>query len=380
MSKAYEYVQKLAEEIGPRGSCTPEEKRAGDYIQDQFTQMGLATRVETFKAVTSFSWAFGLLYLLFVIAAIIFPFNNQAALGVALFALIAFYLESNTFPIITRVLPKRGSQNIIADLPARSKTIRRVVVMAHYDSSRSALSFSPQMVKGFRRSYLMMVGSMALITLVYVVGVWSGMNPRIFWYISLPPAIYLFFAFLLLAHRELTGVYTPGGNDNASGVSVLLEVGRVLAHLPLLTTSVTLLATGAEESGTNGALDYLRKNRPPQDTYFINLDNLGIGKVSVITAEGILGTKPSVPELVSAARTVAQEKGLEVDFRPYSLLTTDGTVTLMRKYPTMGVMAFDEEGLLPNWHWPTDRAEYVQPANLETSKELVLGVLRKLES
>jgi hypothetical protein len=379
MSKAYEHVRKLAEEIGPRGSCTPEEKRASEYIQDQFTQMGLDTRVETFKAVTSFSWAFGLLYLLFVIAAVVFPFNNQAALGIALFALIAFYLESNTFPIITRVLPKRGSQNIIADLPARSKAIRRVVVMAHYDSSRSALSFSPQMVKGFRRSYLMMVGSMALITLAYVAGVWSGMNPSIFWYISLPPAIYLFFAFLLLAHRELAGVYTPGGNDNASGVSVLLEVGRVLAHLPLLTTSVTLLATGAEESGTNGALDYLKKNRPPQDTYFINLDNLGIGKVSVITAEGILGTKPSAPELVSTARTVAQEKGLVVDFRPYSLLTTDGTVTLMRKYPTMGVMAFDEEGLLPNWHWPTDRAEYVQPANLEIAKELVLGVLRKLE-
>lgn len=380
MSKAYEHVRKLAEEIGPRGSCTLEEKRAGEYIQDRFGQMGLATRVETFKAVTSFSWAFGLLYLLFVIAAVIFPFNNQVALGIALFALNAFYLESNTFPFITKILPKRESRNIIADVPARSKAIRQVVIMAHYDSSRSALSFSPQMVKGFRRSYLLMVGSMVLITLAYAAGVWSGLSPDLFWYISLPPALYLFFAVLLLVHREVKGVYTPGGNDNASGLSVLLEVGNVLTHLPLLTTSVTLLATGAEESGTNGALDFIKKHRPPQNTYFINLDNLGIGKVSVITKEGILGMKPSAPELISAAKAVAQEKGLDVDFRPYNLLTTDATVTLMRKYPTMGIMAFDEDGLLPNWHWPTDRAEFVQPENLETAKELVLGVLRKLES
>ncbi|HEY8344192.1 MAG TPA: M20/M25/M40 family metallo-hydrolase, partial [Bacillota bacterium] len=336
--------------------------------------------VETFKAVTSFSWAFGLLYLLFVIAAVIFPFNNQVALGIALFALNAFYLESNTFPFITKILPKRESRNIIADVPARSKAIRQVVIMAHYDSSRSALSFSPQMVKGFRRSYLLMVGSMVLITLAYAAGVWSGLSPDLFWYISLPPALYLFFAVLLLVHREVKGVYTPGGNDNASGLSVLLEVGNVLTHLPLLTTSVTLLATGAEESGTNGALDFIKKHRPPQNTYFINLDNLGIGKVSVITKEGILGMKPSAPELISAAKAVAQEKGLDVDFRPYNLLTTDATVTLMRKYPTMGIMAFDEDGLLPNWHWPTDRAEFVQPENLETAKELVLGVLRKLES
>ncbi|HBG17693.1 MAG TPA: hypothetical protein DDW93_13005, partial [Firmicutes bacterium] len=35
---------------------------------------------------------------------------------------------------------------------------------------------------------------------------------------------------------------------------------------------------------------------------------------------------------------------------------------------------------LPNWHWPTDRAEFVDPSNLEEAKELVLGIIRKLES
>jgi hypothetical protein len=53
---------------------------------------------------------------------------------------------------------------------------------------------------------------------------------------------------------------------------------------------------------------------------------------------------------------------------------------LMRNYPTVSLMAFDEEGLLPNWHWPTDQASFVNPDNLDAAKELVLGILRKLES
>lgn len=380
MSQVFEHVKVLAAEIGPRGSCTEEEKKASEYIFEEFSKSGLQPRREEFKAVTSFSWTFGLIYLLFVLAAVIYPAGRSWAFGLSLLGLAAFYLESNTFPFLSRFLPKKPSANIIAEVPARSKAIRKVVVMAHYDSSRSALSFSPDMVKNFRVTYLLMVGAMVLMTIFYALGLWTGLNPKLFWYLSLPPALYLLFALLLLIHRELTGEYTPGANDNASGVSVLLEVGRVLARLSLLTTSVTLVATGAEESGTNGALAFLKKIRPAKETFFINLDNLGSGKLTVITAEGILGARPSSPELLSFARAVAKEKGLEVDFRPYNLLTTDGTVTLLRGYPTLGIMAFDENGLLPNWHWPTDRAEYVQPDNLEKAKELVLGIIRKLES
>ena len=140
------------------------------------------------------------------------------------------------------------------------------------------------------------------------------------------------------------------------------------------------MATGAEESGTNGALAYLRRHRPSKDTYVINLDNLGIGHLTVVTAEGILGAKAASPELLSLAKTVAAEKNLALRFAPYHLLTTDGTVFLMRNYPAVSLMAFDEEGLLPNWHWPTDQVSFVNPENLNAAKELVLGILRKLES
>jgi hypothetical protein len=380
MSRAYQHVQYLAEKIGPRGSCTAAERAAADYINAELSQLNLELTEDPFTAVTSFSWVFGLIDLLFIIAALLFPLQPMFAFIIALVTFFAFVLETSTFPFLSIFLPKKKSQNLVARVPARSKKIRKVIITAHYDSSRSALNFSPQMVKGFRRSYLLMVAAMILEVILYALGALTTILPTtLLWYLSLPGALYLLFTLLTLLHREIFGKYTPGANDNASGVAVLLEVAKVLSRLPLLTSEVTLVATGAEESGTNGALAYLRQHRPSKDTYVINLDNLGTGRLTVVTQEGILGVKPSSPELLTCAQEVAAEKKVELEFAPYHLLTTDGTVFLMRGYRTVSLMAFDEEGLIPNWHWPTDQATYVDPVNLDAAKELVLGILRRIE-
>ena len=380
MSRAYQHVKSLAEKIGPRGSCTAQESKAADYIETELKKMNYQTSRETFQTVTSFSWTFSVIYLLFIIAAVIFPSKPNWGFILVLFASVSFYLEANTFPLISQLLPKKTSQNIIAAVPARSKTLRKVLIIAHYDSSRSALFFSPKRVKGFRRTYLLLVGAISLQLLLYALGVFTTIQPILLWVLSLPSVLYLLGTLLLFIHRELCGEYTPGANDNASGVAVLLEVAKALACFPLLTTTVTLIATGAEESGTNGALDYLRRHRPDKNTYVINLDNLGSGHLTAVTQEGILGRKTASPELLDFAKQTAEEKRINLQLAPYHLLTTDGTVFLFRGYPTVSLMAFDDQRLLPNWHWPTDRAEFVNPANLDAAKELVLGIVRKLES
>lgn len=380
MSQAYQHVRRLAEEIGPRGSCTETEQKAAAYLKEEMSRSGLTVKEETFQAVTSFSWVFSLINLLFIGAVLLFPSRPNWGLILALFAFLTFTLEASTYPFLSPLLPKKKSQNLVAQVPARSKPIRKAIITAHYDSSKSALNFSPKMVKGFRRNYLLMVGAMVLEVILFALGALTTLPKMLLWFLSLPGAFYLFFTLLTLIHREVAGQYTPGANDNASGVAVLLEIGKALTRFPLLTTEVTLVATGAEESGTNGALAFLRQHRPPLDTYIINLDNLGTGHLTAVTQEGILGAKASSPELLSFAQTVAAEKNIPLQTAPYHLLTTDGTVFLMRGYPTVTLMAFDDEGLLPNWHWPTDRAEFVNPQNLDNAKELVLGILRKLES
>src|SRR5690554_4993444 len=101
MSQAYQYVRYLAEKIGPRGSCTEAEKKAAAYLKAEMSRSGLEANEESFKAVTSFSWVFGLILLLFIIAALIFPTWPNWGLVLALFAFIAFALETSTFPFLS---------------------------------------------------------------------------------------------------------------------------------------------------------------------------------------------------------------------------------------------------------------------------------------
>jgi len=54
-------------------------------------------------------------------------------------------------------------------------------------------------------------------------------------------------------------------------------------------------------------------------------------------------------------------------------------VPIVRGYKAMSIMAFDERGVLPNWHWPTDTVENIDRAALENAFKLVVGVVRKLD-
>lgn len=379
MSYLLRHLEELSVRIGPRGSATPAEAQAAEYICGELESMGLDTQKEPFKSVTSFSWPFLIIYALFPLSAAAFLLKPMAGLGLAALGLILFYLESNTFPILSSYLPGRPSQNVRAVIPARSKAVRRVVVTAHYDSSRWGLNFKPGMVESFRSSYLLMFGAMVMMVLLFALGVLLPTPPMIIGIIALLPALFLLITIGFLIHREIVGRHTHGANDNASGTAVLLEVARALAKNPPATIEVEIVATGCEEAGTVGMIQYLKKHYVPKHTLFINLDNLGAGKLAVITEEGLLMPKKASSTLLDAAKESVNIKNLPVDFRPYKLLTTDATAVMVRGYGAVGVMGIDEKGLLPNWHWVTDTFENVIPENLENARELVLGILRELE-
>ena len=380
MSNAIRHLKTLSVDIGPRGSGTAEEAKAAEYIEDCLRGDGLEPERESFSTVTSFSWSFLTIYSLFVLAAAIFFWRPTWGLALSCLGLVTFILESNTFPILSSHLPGKPSQNIRAIIKPRSKAIRNVVICAHYDSSRWALNFSPSMVGNFRQSYLMMFGSMLLMVGLYSIAIVTPIFHIYFGIVGVLPAIVLLITMGFLIHREFVGEYTHGANDNASGVSVLLEVARTLAKNPPTTVNVEILATGAEEAGTVGMINYLRRHHIDKNTLFINLDNLGAGRLTVITKEGILGSKNSSPILLSAAHETVSLKKLPVDFRPYHLLTTDATAVMMRRFGAMGIMGIDAQGQLPNWHWFTDTFENVKPDNLENARELVLGIIRHLEA
>jgi len=374
-----ETVHVLAEQIGPRGSASSAERKAAGYIARRMREAGLRVKMEPFAGLPSFSPTYSFIYGGFLLAALLYPLSPVASFALALLSLLAFVTEINARETISRLLPKGASQNVVGVRPPQQEARRRIILTAHYDSSKAALLFHPAMVSGFRRSFLMMVGAMAIIFLLSLVGLFRPLGWL--WYIELVCGLYLGVSVLLMVHREVFMEHTPGANDNASGVAVMLAAVEELGELA--NSELWAVATGCEESGLGGMQAFMREHSSEFDkdsTYFINLDNLGAGKAAYITSEGALFPVSSDRELLKLAGEVVNEEGLDVEARPYHLLTTDALVPLVRGYKAMSVMAFDEQGLLPNWHWHTDQVENLDFGTMENALRLVVGLVRKLDA
>lgn len=389
MHPLMKHVHRLSVQIGPRGSGTPREAEAADWLVQRFKAMGYQASVNTFRTVGSFSYV-QMFFFGGILAAFGLSFVHPL-LGVllALPLLVLYVLDVETRFSIAPYFAKRASQNIRAwreddatshiRITGDEERLDSIVIMAHYDSSRAALNFHPKMVKGFRSSFFLVFASLAAITFFLVLRSIPALAPwetPLTW-ASVPFAAYLVIVLLMLAHRELFCQYTPGANDNASGVAVMLGVAARLAKHPLPGLNVEFVATGAEEAGTFGCLDYIKQYGLEGKT-FINLDNLGQGQLFAAEAEGIIRRYPADSELLSQIQQVAQAKpALPIAIRPYRLLTTDATPILVRGGRAVSIMACAEDGSLPNWHWITDTSSHVEPQNLKLAEELVYRILQE---
>ena len=380
MMPLMDHIYNLSVKIGKRGTTTEGEYRARDYIKDAFDRMGIQNSVEQFKTVTSFSYPYILIYLTSVAGAVCLLLHRPVvSILLTGIGAVAFFLENTSFPLAASLLPKRTSSNVIGYIPAGKHDKNRVIVTAHYDSSRSGIMFSPKFVKGFRNTFIGLVisiFSMFILTALYWVTrvVWLKVLVAI---LALDPLVTI----ALLLHRELEGDYTHGANDNASGVGVLLGIAERFKQETLADTELYLVATGAEEVGMAGMASFVKQHqRILDDARIINIDNCGAGEVAYIIEEGMIKKFAADHGMVALADQL-RSKGFEnVNSRVFTSMSTDALVPLARGYRAMSIMAFDHEGTIPNWHWETDVFENVQPATVNLAYEFISGLIKAIDA
>lgn len=239
MAEQSPYLVELAEGIGPRPATSDAEVRAADYISGVFTGRGLPVETQEFDSPRTYSWAFVIYHVLTIVAAVI---SRQPVLTIPaliLSALVAIVMRSDldTRWGLSALMPKGPSQNVIAKhepKQRRGERLRRVVVVAHYDSARASLAFSPGLVKNFRLSF----GLMKWVTYLVPVLIATELIPaihrfdRVDWYVTMAVSAYLLIPLFINVHRELFMRATPGANDNASGVAAMLGVMERLVPEP----------------------------------------------------------------------------------------------------------------------------------------------------
>jgi glutaminyl-peptide cyclotransferase len=152
----------------------------------------------------------------------------------------------------------------------------------------------------------------------------------------------------------------PGANDGASGVAVLLELGRVLPRD--LDKQIWLVFFDAEDQGQIPGWDWILGSRAFVESLTQDPDAMVLVDMIGDADLNIYYERNSNPELSQEIWSLAARLGYEQQFIPtpkYSILD-DHTPFLERGIPAVDLIDFD----YPYWHTLADTADKVSPASL----------------
>ncbi|GIW27288.1 MAG: aminopeptidase [Meiothermus sp.] len=250
------------------------------------------------------------------------------------------------------------SQNLLTQTGQGRKTL---VLMAHYDTAKTFFLYHPRQVRFFRRNFL---ANAAFATALP----FGALLP----WVSQILGLYFLVQAALLTLRELREPYVNGANDNATGVVVAVGLFEELAQNPLPDFRVILALTGSEEVGAKGAEYLVRSGRIPPDALVLNIDNVGKGALFYAVGEGMLVYHAYRGTLRERAAVLPGARPLE-----YRLAFFDTRPFAARGIPCLTLIRL-ENGLPPNWHWPTDQAEGVDWSQVEETLDYALRLVQQL--
>ncbi|MBM4424312.1 MAG: M28 family peptidase [Chloroflexi bacterium] len=390
---ALKHVEHLTNTIGPRGSATPEEKKAHEYCKQVLEGLGYEAHWEEFYSPVSGWHPFALALGLVTLADVLFVALRQtpnaqmgaaAAALIGLFAVVSFFLQiTHRENPLRWFLPMAKSQNVWAAAKPRGEVKRRIVVVGHVDTHRTALAMqSPALWQVFQ--ILTTASSVINIALVglFIYGIVSP-EP-----ILRVIAMYLGLVLIVGLVFTLQPDFTPfvkGGNDNATGAAAVLALAERLKREPLTNTEVFLVNTGCEEVHHYGMADWIKRHAADaRDADYLVLDNIG-GKnsqLNYVTEESILLPYKSDPKLVQIAETVAKEDA-ELAAQPFVYRGLDSELSTCAHLGqrTLGLLNFDPKTKMPpHFHTAHDDFDNVDPALLDQSERFAWAIMQKIDS
>ena len=380
MSNAMEYTRYLADKIGYRLSGTEGERSASNYIKEVLDRLGIESQKESFQFCRGPIHPYMIILTISLIGGLFSPSYKFLGFLFTSMGAVAFHMEYHYRSWFLRRSLQGDSENVIGKIPSKAeKPSRRIVISAHYDSSRAGLVFHPRIVGNFRVfSLLTLIGVFGLPVFIICGEV---IFSSFFGFLRSVSVLWIILVLLMMLQRELDGKKGSGANDNASGVGVMLSLAENIAAQPLEKTEVWIAATSCEDAGMAGMRSFLsRHEQEMQDALIINVSNVGAGFLKYITGEGMLKVYPSDPELLLFSAEVVRETP-EISLVPheYRTLPTAAHAALVGGYRAMSVMALDEEGVIPNWRWETDTVENLEEQNLLEAEKFLNLLIKKLD-
>lgn len=374
--RAAEHVSVLAEDIGPRPAGSPPLRRAQAYLEKQLTRWGYRVDYAPFSY-SRHPWL-GLIYpaagLLLLGGSLVFTRRPGLTIGMPLLGAV--------LPQISRVVIQSGggdkrSRNLTAEQGGREGD-PVLVCCAHLDTAPALPYRHPGLIwlHSHRLTiYQRAAVGLALFSIFRLLG--APVLPEVRSGVIALCALVGGWMVLseLLSRGRRDPAYSPGGNDNASGVGVLLALAEVLAQHPAENLRVQFLFTDAEETGLDGARAASRK-LDPEGTRVINVDQVGAGRdLCFVRREGTVlpqRTDPALNDLLRdvhpAIRPLTHTRRAG-DYRPF----------LRAGFRTAALEMTGSDLARRAYHTVRDTAKVVEGEALGLTAEVLAGVIRQLD-
>ncbi|MEM3402235.1 MAG: M28 family peptidase [Candidatus Hadarchaeales archaeon] len=291
--KAFEHIDRLSYEIGPRLAGTRGERMGADYVQQQFNEMGLKPEIHPFTFVSR--------WLKRKVAAVVLSAAFLLSLVLSpLVSLILWAIACASWFFLDFLLPRRKSQNIVVRVGDKNAE-RRVALMAHIDTAPCGKRVHPS-VKIIAPLLVIIFLTLLAVRHFYGLSRWE-----VIWLIC-GAAIFPLTAMIFNSGR--IGKVSPGANDDAAGVATLLEVARAWKGILPQKTEALFIVTGGEEEGLKGARSLVREGTVPRDTWILNLDGIGFGsQMYILEGNGIIFPTTTDKEVNKILMEAAERAG-----------------------------------------------------------------------
>ena len=319
------------------------------------------------------------------LAALFIPGKGSQLLAILLNSLggWAMFAELDFQPHWAKLLirPKKTG-NVLADIQPALLVKRHLVLCAHLDTHRTPIFYSsPTWHKLFSFLVLLALISMVLGGLVFFLQ--NALDWAFLRWITAGIFPFQLFSLALVVSADFTP-HSPGANDNASGVGVIMGLAARLREEPLQTTAVRLLFTDCEETGSWGMRYYLEgyPQQPGEEWVFIVLDEVGLENIIYLRADGLIRKHKTHPFALNLAREAsARSPSIPITER-LGLAYTDALPVTIRGIPAVTVCSVprDPSTAVSHWHQVSDRIEFVSSQALDNSHRFVWEIMQDFDA
>jgi len=375
------HIHELAENIGPRGSTRPAERRAAEYCAQVYRGLGLEPQIEAFRSAVSIFHPHLLAGGAIFIAFTLYPLIPLGSALLALAALVSDLLELSFIPNPLRwIVPKAKSQNTVACVEPSDEHRRDLVLIGHLDSQRTPLIFRTAgwlaFYKAFTTAAFVIFAAQTILYFLGAIFRWPWV-----WVVSLPGALAALVLVAICVEADLTP-FTTGANDNATAAGLLLALAEHLRSEPLQHTRVWFVNTGCEEVQHYGAIDFFKRHVSDlHNPAALVFEMLGCAGPAWLEREGIVVPFHAAPKLLGLVeRLAAENPGWGAYPTQLNGGNTEMADALRVGVPAITLIGAEPDGALPYWHQRADTVDKMKPEVLARAYAMTWTIVRALDA